>query len=235
MGIMPYTMKNLKHSPMWYTPEHLSHVSARDVRAEYSRMRSIVNKRLARMDNTIFEHSETYQQYRDYFKPVRSLSPEDLQMRLSDAAKILREDRCIKTMRAGMNQRIETMRNNGIDFIDESNYFQFVQFMEAWRAAGYDRMYDSGDDAARAFKVVMEKHIDPMKIATRFDDWMNNREAIENYVDSHPTHGEGINYEQMQYDLTRAGQWKTGEQYTETETPNWNRRYGKRGKRNDKR
>lgn len=60
-------------------------------------------------------------------------------------------DSTITKRREWINERLKTMHQHGFTFVNSSNFQQWSQFMEWFRATGLDTMYGSGDSVITDF------------------------------------------------------------------------------------
>lgn len=197
----------LEHDSMWYTPYYLGKEPIKEVRKLYSNFRAIVNKRLSRMKGTVYEKSDAYRKYHNYFGKLKGMSDKDIVYKTSQLARLMENNTSITTMKKKMKEDIDSLRDNGITEVDESNYFEFLDFMEAMRNAGYDKIYDSGDEGVTVFVSAMKHNLDPAEVARNFEDYLNNQQEIEEYASSHMRKQSDFNGIKME--LQKNGKWRS--------------------------
>lgn len=108
----------------------------KQLRKEYARIRKTVNKRLARMGASEFVRSRTYQEYVNAFRPMSehkthadlAAAMTDLYMFYSDKKSTLRGQKEIR------KKSIESLHKSHYDFVNEQNWFDWVDMMEWWNA-----------------------------------------------------------------------------------------------------
>lgn len=206
----------LKHEPQWYTPAALHNMPEKEVRKEYSRLAAIMNKRLKRIGETEFSQTETYRQYHNYFTSSRGVNTETLIYKLSAAARLAenKESGSLTRMKAQRRKSIETLHENGINFVNESNFFDFADFMEEARMMKLDRLYDSGDDIAQLFAESKKLGIDKDAIFNDFDNWLKNVNALKKMrkvsaKTIKKNGGSAAKYYKTK--LQKSGKWSAGE------------------------
>lgn len=132
-----YTISALKNPAVW---------TEKELRAEYSRLRAIANKRIARLESS--EFSGTAAQIIRYNKgkyvPLKDVaSKEELTFLLKDVSKFVTSGSTTVSGQRGIRKKtIESLRAAGFEDIDESNYEEFGKFMEYMRSMEGDK-FDS--------------------------------------------------------------------------------------------
>lgn len=206
----------LKHDPQWYTPAALKNLPEKEVRKEYSRLAAIMNKRLKRIGATEFAQTETYRQYHNYFKSARGVNTETLIYKLSAAARLAENEEVgsLTRMKKQRAKSIETLHENGINFVNESNFFDFADFMEQARLMNLDKLYDSGDDIAQLFAESKKLGIDKDAIFNDFDNWLKNVNTLKKMrkVSAKTIKKNGGSAAQYyKTKLQKSGKWAVGE------------------------
>lgn len=109
-------------------------ISDKQLRAEYSRMRSIANKRLQRMEGKP-EAQETYAQHAGGFPKVSGMSRSEIVHALHDVSKFLVADRGSLSGIHRTNKKIaESLEKKGIK-VPEDQLAKFGSFMNAMKKA----------------------------------------------------------------------------------------------------
>lgn len=109
-------------------------VTDKQLRADYSRLRSIANKRLQRMEGKS-EAQETYAQHAGGFPKVSGMSRSDLVHALHDVSKFLVADRGSLSGIHRTNKKIaESLEKKGIK-VPEDQLAKFGSFMNAMKKA----------------------------------------------------------------------------------------------------
>lgn len=106
----------------------------REVRAEYTRLRDIAQKRVKRMGKSEFSKSETFQQYGQGFKKLKDLDKSQLATALHDIQKFVSSKKStLKGQREAQRKTIETLKESGID-VNKKNYWAFWSVMHEMRS-----------------------------------------------------------------------------------------------------
>jgi hypothetical protein len=135
----------LKYMRDVYTPEGAKSLTDRNLRKEYSRLRSIAQKRLQRFEGTEWTDSEVYKTNKDLFKPLSEIkSDRELRHLFSDVARFtISATGSVSGLERQRRLAIETLHDRNYDFVNKGNFKEFAEFMEYERIANKGRMYDS--------------------------------------------------------------------------------------------
>lgn len=165
----------------WYTPSEIKAKLetggdlAKQVRKEYTRLRDISQKRLKRLAAAGYTDTEVYQRnYKHYPKLKDIKSKSELAQRLSDLSRFVGSSQStVKGIKERNKQTLETLKEHGYSFVNESNLRDFGDFMEQYRDQLLDMDYDSGD-AAELYRIVEKHGLDPDKVAADFEFYLDN-------------------------------------------------------------
>lgn len=161
-----------------YTPASISKMKPADINKEYSRLRSIANKRIARLeaqglnrDNVKFA---TIQQIKDSSKW-------DVGSQLAEVSRFLRSDRTtVSGTKKYLKDFQEQMQERGygdlVDSVDKT--WKMIDYMEALRERHSDKIFDSGD----ALDVLQEGErlkIPIDKLIEHYEDFATNLDQME--------------------------------------------------------
>lgn len=163
----------------WYTPSNLKAMldngKEKQVRKEYTRLRDISQKRLKRLAAAGYTDTEVYQRnYKHYPKLKDIKSKSELAQRLSDLSRFVGSSQStVKGIKERNKQTLDTLKEHGYGFVNESNLRDFGDFMEQYRDQLLDMDYDSGD-AAELYRIVEKHGLDPDKVAADFEFYLDN-------------------------------------------------------------
>lgn len=172
----------LTYNSNWYLPINIRKQIRDDpsaVRAEYTRLRDIAQKRLKRLAKSEFKDTQAYIAYRKAFPKLKDIRNDtDLTYKLSSLSRFVASPTSsISGLKKRRKQAIETLSEHGLKFVNESNYAAFGRFMEYYREEKLDEIYDSGD-AADSFYIVEKHGLDVSQIQKDFEFWLD-RENID--------------------------------------------------------
>ena len=173
----------------------------KEIRAEYTRLRDIAQKRLKRMGETKFRETNTYKfnvKHYPKLKDIKSIN--ELAGRLVDLSRFIIDPYgTLAKQKEIMKKSLNTLHEHDYTFVTEENYIEFGKFMEYYRDTHYDEIYDSGD-AADAYGVTVKHNIDPDKVKADFELWLENIDKAKELRRSKQSNG---NYEKMKKRLTQ--------------------------------
>ena len=187
----------LSWAPEEYTPSNIKAMLEAGkesiVRKEYTRLRDISQKRLKRLKAAGYENTEVYRSNVNHYPLLKNIkSKSELAQRLSDLSRfILSERSTVSGLKDLRSRRVKALHEHGFTFVDDSNYGEFAEFMEAYKNELLDMEYDSGD-AAELYGVVVKHKLDPEKVKGDFEFWLENIDAAMKMRRSKRTTG---NYE----------------------------------------
>ena len=120
------------YAPSFYGPDGIQWADAADYRAEYSRLRSIAQKRLGRIKGTEFEQSAIFKQNRDGFLTVRQAAAKGvLAEEMAALRSFLSDDLSTLTgARERKEKTLATLHERGYSFVTSENYWNYTRFME---------------------------------------------------------------------------------------------------------
>lgn len=125
-----------------YYPYRLEQMDESALRKEYTRLRKIANKRLARLQASKYKDTELAKEYAGGFTILANVA--DLPRELTYLARFIASE---KSSISGLNRiekkAISTLHQHGYSFVNAGNVGQFGAFMEEMRQAGYSKLYSS--------------------------------------------------------------------------------------------
>lgn len=172
-------------------------VSASDLRKEYTRLRAVANKRLARMEGTKYEKTQTYLKNKGKYTTIAQIEkeaikqaknmPKEVQQlyinshiakKTADLYKMLTSRTgSISGMQQVERETVETLREHGFTFINRNNLQQFGEYMDFLRVLHRGRNFDS-ERAVDLFGTATKKGIDPQEIARDYEYWKQHEEEL---------------------------------------------------------
>ena len=156
-------MMNIEQLMKRYTYDQLKEMYAKD--------RKIVQDRLYRMGKTEFRRSKTYTENYNKLPKVRNLkTKEELAAAFYDVNKlILSGYTSITKQRMQKAKALSGLRANNYDFINESNFWDFYDFMEWYKNTKLMQVYGSPtDEELQTYLDNVEKKKDPSAMKEAF-------------------------------------------------------------------
>lgn len=125
-----------------YYPYRLEQMDESALRKEYTRLRKIANKRLARLQASKYKDTELAKEYVGGFAILANVA--DVPRELTLIARFVASEKSsITGLKRLETKAISTLRQHGYTFVNAGNVGQFGAFMEEMRQAGYGKLYSS--------------------------------------------------------------------------------------------
>lgn len=155
-------------------------LTGKEIRAEYSRLRKIANRRIEALGRSKFKTSQAYIQNVNKYVALDKIKNErDLMYRLHDLANFVTSKSGSVTGQYEIRRKtLETLHERGITFVNAKNLEAFGEFMEEARTKLYSRIYGS-ERIKDMFGIAEKKGINPQELFKDFAYWMQNREKLE--------------------------------------------------------
>lgn len=182
------------YQPTWrFLRENFSEA---EMKREYSRLRDIAQKRLGRMGESEFARSSTYQENVGKFPVLSTYTSKGKITAKADFAytfaKLARfVDNPLSLQRPqerAKKQQIRRLQESGYEFVNESNYWDFVRFMDDYKSdKRLAKMYDS-DRVAQAYAAANRARVDPDKLLEEFEFFQKktNQEYLKQWRRENP-------------------------------------------------
>lgn len=182
----------------------------REIRAEYSRLRDIAQKRLQRLGRSEPD-SYAYRENVGAYAPARGLSTAQIVDMLPDLARfITARAGSVSGIRAIRRQTLETLHERGYDFVNAKNLREFGEYMEDWRSRR--ELHTIGSpDVADFYGWASENKASIDRIRADFAGWLSQREELRNYTRQQNEAGKRVSADMIyrEYDrLQRAEEAK---------------------------
>lgn len=157
-----------------YQPQALQEgYSEKELRREYSRLRSVARKRLERFEGSEFEDSNVYRYNKGKYVPLSQVSNKgELVHLLSDVARFLTaEAGSVTGQRAIRDKAIATWHDKGYTWLNNSNYAAFARFLEFSREfVGQPYL----ERAAELFRRADDQGVPVVQIKSNFEWYWKN-------------------------------------------------------------
>lgn len=168
-----YTVQSLE--------SYIGSASKQDIaalRAEYTRLRDIAQKRVKRLGKSEFRETSAYTSHAEGFAKLRELDPRDLPKAMAELSKFVNAKTSTLAGQKETRQRtIETFRKQGIN-LTPKNYMAVFAVMKELRKQ--KKTYDS-ERIVNAVNSAIHKgmNIDDLINSNRIDDLIMNSEKID--------------------------------------------------------
>ena len=145
-------------------------VTMKELRKEYSRLRSIAQKRIGRIEKSAIPFTKGA---RPYFSKLTNIVTErDLVREYAELSRFIESpSSTAKGRREQREKTIDTLQKRGFD-VDKSNYMQFLNFMEWFKHSEYAAKYDSNSD-------IVQEVFDMASMKAGSREWKKLFKALE--------------------------------------------------------
>lgn len=171
-----------------YTPEGSKQLTERNLREEYSRLRSIAVKRLQRLGNSEWNDTDLYLRSKNKFKKLKDIKNErELRYLFSDLHYFLESPRSSVTgLDKIRRQSLDTLHTHGYEFVTKKNFRDFGRFMEWAREHAQAYMYDS-DRVANAYnELAVKRNLSQQEIESAFRAWSRRERKLQKIRNLNP-------------------------------------------------
>lgn len=173
---------SLKYNAEWYLPNNtLSRtIPDKQIRAEYTRLRDIAQKRIKRLGESEWRSSETYQRYKGGFPKLSEIpNRTNLSYELAKLSRFVSAKTTTVTgLRHQRTEQLKSLKKHGYDFVNKKNIDKFVQFMEDFRNKELGRRKEGSPIVVELFYQTERLGLDPKVVARDFDYWLSNLETM---------------------------------------------------------
>lgn len=153
----------------------------KEIKKEYSRLRSIARKRLERLADSEWTHTEMYQQFKEGFPTLKEIGDDTRELRheLSNVQRFITSKRAsVSDLVRGRKEAIETFHEHGYDFVNKQNFREFTEFMEYARKHNLNRIYDS-KRIADFYESIEDNNYSQRELHRAFNEWRDNQRELE--------------------------------------------------------
>lgn len=177
----------LRFEDEYYTPEGAKALTDKQIRQEYSRLRSIARKRLERFEGTEWTDTQIYKLNVGKYKPLKEIeSPRELRHLLNEVARFVMADTgSVKGLESQRKTAVETLNERGYDFVNKDNFRQFADFMEYARVANLNRIYDS-KRIADFYASAEKRHMPTQELQKAFKSWARKQRKLRKIQSRNP-------------------------------------------------
>lgn len=170
-----------------YTPEGAKAISDRQLRKEYTRLRSIARKRLERFEGTEWTDTQVYKLNVGVYKPLKQINTNrELRHLFSQVARfVMSETGSVSGLEKQREHAVESLNDRGYDFVSKDNFRKFAEFMEYARVSNLNRMYDS-KRIADFYAASEKKQLSNKELQDAFRSWQRNQKKEKKIQNKDP-------------------------------------------------
>lgn len=173
----------LKYNAEWYLPNNtLSRtVSDKTIRAEYTRLRDIAQKRIKRLGESEFSDTEIYRKYRGGFPKLADIANRtNLAYKLAELSRFVSaQTTTVSGLRQQRARSLKTLQQHGYSFVNMKNYTQFGKFMEGYREKISAKSQRPSDVIVELYFQTERLGLDPAAVERDFNFYLNNLETMK--------------------------------------------------------
>ena len=171
-----------------YTPEGAKQLTDRNLREEYSRLRSIAVKRLQRLGNSEWNDTDLYLRSKNKFKKLKDIKNErELRYLFSDLHYFLESPRSSVTGLDKIRRKsLDTLHAHGYEFVTKKNFREFGRFMEWAREHAQAYMYDSERVANIFNEISVKRNLSQQEIESAFRSWSRRERKLQKIRNLNP-------------------------------------------------
>lgn len=152
--------------------------SEKEIRAEYTHLRSIAQKRLARLKESEFAEAKRVKRWGAGFPKLSELPNAQVAKALANVALFLNaETSSVTGFRQQQKRALETLKSHGYDFVTAANIGEFGEYMEYWRNHKLDQLYAS-ERVVDLFHFSQRNKVDKGVIFAEFEQFLANSEKL---------------------------------------------------------
>lgn len=171
--------KLLTYDAWMYTPAMVNrYISEKQQRKEYSRLRSIAQKRLKRLKQAGLDYTYQYRNWKDAFPTIKELgNKSNISAALSRVAGFVGRDTTVTGVREDIALELARLAERGFHGLTGEELFDFYDFMHQFEKEYSDYAYDS-------LKVIelydeMKGDKSPDEAMNKFRKWMADKDSKE--------------------------------------------------------
>lgn len=145
-------------------------LSDKEVRAEYSRLRSVARKRITRLKEGGEEFKRYYQNWATSFPKLAELkNASDIRFALARVGRFLQGPTTVKEARADINRRLDLLKRSGFKSVGKDELEDFYLYMELMKEEFEGYQFDS-EKIIEMYEIYHES-MSPRQIVDMFRQW----------------------------------------------------------------
>lgn len=161
-----------------YTPGALAKYDEKALRREYSRLRSVAQKSIQRLQQAGFTNTTAYKMnVNRYITLDKVKSKKDLISRLSDVSRfVTSRAHTVSGTKAIQAERIESLHESGYTWINAKNIKAFGEFMNYLKMLFPKHPSADPQTASELFsgyRALRKRGFDPQKMQELFNEWLS--------------------------------------------------------------
>lgn len=163
------------------SPLQVSRIPKSQARKIYSELRSVANKRIARLAKSEFSNTQAYLANKAGFPKLNDITDKDLINLLPDLTRFTYGNTTLTGMREEAKRGAEELHqkkyHGQFDFVTPENYFIVIDMLNYYRSMNLSKLYDSDEVIALANEVV-QKFNNPSEVYKHFEFWLEHTDEL---------------------------------------------------------
>ena len=180
--------------------------TAKEIRLEYRRLRKIAQKRIKRIGESEFRDSNVYKYNKSGFKAITDTKNNyDIALNFVFLENFLSGKTTVRELRKQKMRTIQTLHDRGYDFVNASNYADFISFMDEMRAKDISNMLPS-EQIVDVYSIAEKKGVSSKTLASAFRKYVGDNYRNEERMKQARRKSPGQLWEELEsYDLYGNG------------------------------
>lgn len=163
------------------TTLEVSSMTKSHARKIYSELRSVANKRIARLAKSEFTNTQAYLANKAGFPKLNDITDKTLMNLLPDLTKFVYGNTTVSGMRLEAQRGAADLHKphfHGIfDFVIPENYFIVIDMLNYYHSMNLAKLYDS-DEVVTLANEVAKKFNNPSEVYKHFEFWMQHADDL---------------------------------------------------------
>lgn len=173
----------LKYNAEWYLPNNTlsGTIPDRILRAEYTRLRDIAQKRIKRLGASEWRDTKLYKKHAQGFPKLSELpNAKNLSYELAALARfVAAKTTTVSGLRHQRSESLKTLHRHGYNFVNIQNYKAFGEFMESYRDKTEAKKQVASDQVADLYFQVERLGLNPADVERDFNYWLSNAKTMK--------------------------------------------------------
>lgn len=181
--------KLLSYPDYFYNPSSLRrNLTEKEIRKEYSRLRSTAQKRLQRLQKAGDEYELYYKNWMTSFQSIKELGGKtNIIFALSRVGRFLQGPTTIKEAKADIKKRLSELSSYGFHGLSGSNLLDFYKFMNTIEDDIFKDVYIASDKVIEYYENMRQAGKSRDEIISQFREWKEtNSPMYESFLADRP-------------------------------------------------
>lgn len=173
----------LKYNAEWYLPNNILSrtIPDKQIRAEYTRLRDIAQKRIKRLGESEWADTKLYRKYAAGFPKLSDIQNRtNLSYQLAALSRfVAAKTTTVSGLKHQRAESLKTLKQHGYGFVNIQNYKQFGEFMEDYREKMIGKKQRPSDQVADLYFQTERLGLNPETVKKDFTYWLDNLKIVQ--------------------------------------------------------